>query len=110
MNCMLLKKILYIFKESLRIQQNQANISELFLAEAYGCVRCTVNVEMLSEQSIANIKNGLLRARSKENLELSPRSQRRQEEDVFKPPVPYALATVEVEAIDAQRKFYDYSQ
>lgn len=81
---------------------------ERHLNEAYACVDCSVPVQMLDGEAIARIRRGLLRpqrTRPKQNKveskQLSPRTQRRQNDNVFTPPVPYALQTVDVQIMDA---------
>lgn len=81
---------------------------EGYLREAYGCVDCTVPLQMLNGETIARIRRGLVRpnrTRPKQNpiqnQQLSPRTQRRQDDDVFTPPVPFPAQSVEVETMNA---------
>lgn len=79
---------------------------ENYLYEAYACVGCSVLMQKLDGEAIARIRRGLVRpprTHSKPNKiqQLSPRTQRRQNDEVFTPPVPYPVQTVDVQTMDA---------
>lgn len=81
---------------------------ERYLYEAYACVGCSVPMQKLDGEAIARIRRGLVRpprTRPKPNKvqcqQLSPRTQRRQNDTVFAPPVPYPVQTVDVQTMDA---------
>lgn len=81
------------------------------MIEAYACVPCSVLTQKLSKDAIATICSGLARpqkTRPKQRQQLSPRSKRRQEDALFKPPVPYASNTVEVKTMDAKSEHEYY--
>lgn len=99
----------------------QKQKSEKFLAEAYGCIECTVDIQFLNADAIQSIRNGLKNAqpeqpnsKSTQKLPIRPkhgfcpftfRFQRSRDDAIFKPPVPYPIQTVDVVTIDADRKY-----
>lgn len=87
---------------------NNRKLWESHLAEAYGCQRCTVDVENLTDNAISQakaelIKSSKTRFKSK-SQELSPTTVRRDDDRNFKPPLPYPTQTEVVESIDSESK------
>lgn len=88
--------------------EDDRKLWEKHLAEAYDCRRCTVKVENLTDNAVSQIKAGLIKPskmRLKINAqELSRGTHRRNDDHLFKPPLPYPSRTEVVESIDSESK------
>lgn len=84
----------------------------MYMQEAFGCMKCSVNVENIDGGGISRLRRGLIRpqrtvpwqlvANPPTQNQLSPRSQRRENDNKFKPPVPLPARFVEVGTINSE--------
>lgn len=90
----------------------RSNAWEKYLQEAFGCKECSVIVENIGGDGISRIRRGLIRPQRTVRMQLvdnpapqnqlSPRSQRRNDDLKFKPPVPLPVKFVEVGTLNAE--------
>lgn len=82
-----------------------------YLCEAYGCKPCFVRAEKLNSVDIARIRRDLVKPQriqpgpkpqSSSQTEVQAKVERRQNDSLFKPPVPCAVQTVDVNTIDRE--------
>lgn len=83
--------------------------------EAFGCVKLSIPTPNLTSADIDKIRQKLVRPQktrpkkkpiSGGSLQLSPRSQRRLNDSLFVPPIPYPVQFVDVETMDFDSEYF----
>lgn len=88
---------------------------EIFFREAYNCLPCCVRMENLTSVNVAQIHRRLIRpqrTRPKKKPascpDISPKSKRRRDDNLFLPPVPIPVQTVDVQTMNNECKIVIY--